>query len=134
MKDNAYVSALTFFSNLIGIYGATFINMPILVDARMPSLKQLRDGVTVEGCDRLCPARYTTIGVSPDDSGCTNPAMEYFLRVVGNFQSNDMLLLADVMARVVVSKTNGLVCFIIMINIPSLSLFVLILYYSGKVV
>ena len=110
MKDNLYVSALTFFSNLVGIYGAKFSNMPILVDARMPSLTQIRDVVTVDGCDRLCPARYTSVEVIQDDSGCTNPEMFYFLRVVGGFQSSDLLLLSDVMARVVTSKTNGLVC------------------------
>ena len=112
MKDNLYISALTFFSNLIGINGATFVNMPILVDARMPSLTQLRDAVTVEGCDRLCPARYTSVGVSLDDSGCTNPEMFYFLRVVGNFHSSDLLLLSSVMARVVSGKTDGLVWYL----------------------
>jgi hypothetical protein len=98
--DNIYMSAMTFFSELVEVHGISYRNNPILVDARMPSLAELRGDVVVEGCDRLCPARYTVVGASPDDSGCTNPLMEYSFRVVGDAQREDLEVLANLTARV----------------------------------
>ena len=110
VKDNPFLSALTFLSNLVGVYGVYLSNLPLIVDARMPSLTQFRDGISVDGCDRLCPARYTMIGAGPSDIGCANPTMNYFFRVVGDFKLSDIALLDAVVARVVTNVTNGAVC------------------------
>ena len=110
-KDNAYLSAMTFFSNLVGLHGAVYSNNPALIDTRMFSLSSLPYGVTVVGCDRLCPARYTaTAGTIVDDSQCTNPQLEYFLNIEGPEVASDLELLNSVMQRVVRNVTNGVVC------------------------
>ena len=110
-KDNAHLSAMTFFSSLVSMYGAVYSNNPYLLDTRMPSLSSMRDGVTVVGCDRLCPARYTAAaGTITDDSQCTNPQMEYYLNVEGPAVAADLELLGDVIQRVVANVTNGEVC------------------------
>ena len=110
-RDNAYLSAMTFFSNLVRLYGAVYSNNPALIDTRMFSLSSLPYGVTVVGCDRLCPARYTaTAGTVTDDSQCTNPQLEYFLKIEGPAVASDLELLNSVMQRVVRNVTNGVVC------------------------
>ena len=117
-KDNQYISAMTFFSNLVGLYGAFYSNNAELVDARMPGLQgSIRNGVSVEGCDRLCPARYTAVGTVGDDSGCTDPLMKYFLNIVGTATVNDLALLSRIMARVVVNVTNSGVCTTILVAV-----------------
>ena len=107
---NTFISAMTFFSNLVGLYGAHYSNNAQLVDARMPALKQLSGAVTVEGCDRLCPARYTAVGAVPDDSGCPNPIMEYYVGIRGDVRVDQLWIVKNVLARVTVDKTNGGVC------------------------
>ena len=110
-KDNADLSAMTFLSNLVRLYGAVYSNNPALIDTRMFSLSSLPYGVTVVGCDRLCPARYTTTaGTVTDDSQCTNPQLEYFLNIAGSAVASDLELLNAVMQRVVRNVTNGVVC------------------------
>ena len=110
MKDNVYITAMTFMSNLLGLYGAYYENNPALVDARLPSLIELRDGVTVDGCDRLCPARYTVLGASPSDAGCPTRRMEYYFWVTGAARVSDLPLLAEPFRRLVTNLTNNVVC------------------------
>jgi hypothetical protein len=109
--DNHYMSAMTFFSGLVEVHGISYQNNPTLVDARMPSLHDLKGEVVVDGCDRLCPARYTVVGASPDDSGCTNPLLEYSFHVVGDAQRHDLDVLGDLMVRVAQHVTDNEVCF-----------------------
>ena len=104
---NTFISAMTFFSNLVGLYGAHYSNNAQLVDARMPALKQLSGAVTVEGCDRLCPARYTAVGAVPDDSGCPNPIMEYYFGIRGDVSVDQLWIVENVLVRVIVDKTSG---------------------------
>jgi hypothetical protein len=106
-KDNHYLSAMTFLSNVVSIYGAVYTNNPGLLDARLFSLTSLRDGVSVEGCDRLCPARFTAVGSTTDDSECPNPQLEYFMHVEGSMTASDLGVLSSVMARVVRNVTIG---------------------------
>ena len=72
VKNNIYLTSLNCFSNVLTLYGASYINNPNLVDTRMPKLASLQGPVVVDGCDRLCPARYTSVGSLGDDSGCTD--------------------------------------------------------------
>jgi hypothetical protein len=104
--DNIFIPAMSFFSELVEVHGISYQNNPTLVDARMPSLQSLKGHVVVDGCDRLCPARYTVVGASPDDSGCTNPLLEYSFRVVGDAQRHDLDVLGTLMARVMMTY-NG---------------------------
>lgn len=112
---NQYISAMTFFSNLMTLYGAVYLNNPVLVDARMPSLVTLRGNVSVEGCDRLCPARFTAVGSGGDDSGCPNLFMEYYFGIVGDVSVSDLPLLSSVVSRVVANVTNNVVCHVILL-------------------
>jgi hypothetical protein len=106
--DNHHISAMSFFSELTEVHGISYQSNPILVDGRMPSLAVLRGDVVVEGCDRLCPARYTIVGDSPDDSECTNPLLEYSFRVVGDARREDLEVLGNLTARVLM--THNEVC------------------------
>jgi hypothetical protein len=101
--DNIYMPAMSFFSELVEVHGISYQNNPTLVDARMPSLAQLRGDVVVVGCDRLCPARYTVVGASPDDSGCTNPLLQYSFRVVGEARREDLDVLGTLMVRIMMT-------------------------------
>ena len=109
-KDNAYRTALTFLSNLESVYGVYLSNNPSLVDARMPALKSVRDGVFIDGCDRLCPARYTAVGASPDDSECTNQMMEFYFYARGDVSQLNLQLLGDAFGRLISHLTNNTVC------------------------
>ncbi len=109
-KDNLYLSAMTFLSNLVNLKGAVYINNPQLIDARLFSLKTMNGNVTVEGCDRLCPARYTAVGTVVDQSGCANPQLEYFLHIEGPVTANDLSTISGIMATVVRNTTGGVVC------------------------
>lgn len=112
MKDMLYITAMTFFSNLVGISGgAHYSNDPILTDGRMPSLLQLGGPVTAEGCDRMCPARYTAVGVNLDDTGCANPVVNIFLHIDGAASTiADAVVLCGVAGRLVTNSTGGQVC------------------------
>ena len=110
MNNNIYITAMTFFSNLQSVYGAHYENNPALVDARFPSLTQMNNNVTVDGCDRLCPARYTVVGTSPSDVGCPSRRMEYYFRVLGDAKSADLPVLAGVFGKLVLSLAQNAVC------------------------
>jgi len=110
VENNAYLNALTFFSNLFGVDGVYYSNMPILVDAQMPSLIQQTGNVTVVGCNRLCPARYTAVGVSTDETGCADSTLALYLYIVRDATLNDVYVLANVTSRLFMSATNGKVC------------------------
>jgi hypothetical protein len=101
---------MTFLSNLVSLNGAVYINNPQLIDARLFSLKTMSGNVTVEGCDRLCPARYTAVGTAVDQSGCVNPQLEYFLHIDGPVTANDLSTVGGIMATVVRNATGGVVC------------------------
>ncbi len=109
-KDNLYLSSMTFLSNLVSLNGAVYFNNPQLIDARLFSLKSLSGNVTVEGCDRLCPARYTAVGTAVDQSGCANPQLEYFLHIEGPITAKDLPAISGIMATVVRNVTGGTVC------------------------
>ena len=107
MRSNEFIVSMTFLENLVGVYGAHYENNPVLVDARLPSLTQMTSNVTVAGCDRLCPARYTRIGGGGSQAGCANTTLNYFVRIEGDFiASVSVGLLADVFGRVLRNVTS----------------------------
>jgi hypothetical protein len=108
--DNPFISAMTFFSNLEGLHGAHYSNNAQLVDARMPSLEQLSGAVTVEGCDRLCPARYTTVGTVAEDDACPNPTIEYYFEIKGDASGDMIWVIRNAFARLLTNVTDGEVC------------------------
>jgi len=111
MRGNEFIVSMTFLENLVGLYGAHYENNPVLVDARLPSLTQMTSNVTVVGCDRLCPARYTRLGSGGSQAGCANTTLNYFVRIEGDFVASVSLgLLGDVFGRVLQNVTGGLVC------------------------
>lgn len=111
-KDNLYLSAMTFLSNLVSLNGAVYSNNPQLIDARLFSLQRLNGNVTVDGCDRLCPARYTAVGTAVDDRGCANPELLYFLHIDGPATRSDAGVVGGIMQKVLRNVTGGTVwCF-----------------------
>ena len=112
-QNNEYLSAMTFLKNLVSLEGAVYLNNPVLVDTRMPSLQVLSGDVIVIGCDRLCPARYTAVGVgfgSNNDAGCTNVMLDYFMSIQGPATVSMLPLLSNIMSRVVENATGSMVC------------------------
>ena len=107
VENNPYLNAMTFLSNLVVVDSIYYSNLPILVDARMPSLQQLSGSVSVIGCDRLCPARYTVVGPSPNQAGCSNSTIRLYLHIVGPATLGEIGVLANVTSRVFSNMTNG---------------------------
>ena len=107
VMSNQFLSALTFMHDVVGVYGVQLLNNPILVDARMPNLTALSGDVTVDGCSRLCPARYPNAINGTSDSGCANSIVQYYLNVVGNVTTSDVSVLAGIMARVLSNVTSA---------------------------
>ena len=107
VENNPYLNSMSFMSNLLGVESIYYSNMPILVDARMPSLQQLSGSVSVIGCDRLCPARFTVVGPSPDQAGCSNSTISLYLHIVGPATLDEIGVIANVTSRVFCNVTNG---------------------------
>ena len=107
LLNNPFVTSLLFFENVVELYGGVYLNNPNLVDTRLPALSTLQSAVMVDGCDRLCPARYTTAGAATDDSGCSNLQMDFFYDVQGSITFEDLPLLEDVITRVMKNISNG---------------------------
>ena len=110
-KDNLYLSAMTFLSNLVSLNGAVYSNNPQLVDARLFALQRLNGNVTVDGCDRLCPARYTAVGTVVDERGCANPELLYFLHIEGPATKSDVGAIGSIMRSALQNVTGGVSCF-----------------------
>ncbi len=108
--NNIDIVSMLFLENLRRVDGIIYLNNPSLVDARMPMLESMPEGIEVEGCHRLCPARYTTVGASPDDNGCAVVVMKFTLRLTGNVGVQSFPLLEDMFVRVVANVTNNAVC------------------------
>ena len=110
VENNMFLNAMTFFSNLLGVNSIYYESLPILVDARMPSLRALPGNVSVAACSRLCPARYTVVGVSSNQAGCSNSTVQWYLHIVGGATVDEVSVLANVTSRVFLNLTNGDVC------------------------
>ena len=110
VENNEFLTAMTFFSHLLGVEGIYYGNMPVLVDARMPSLMKLNGNVTVIGCGRLCPARYSVVGPSPNQAGCSNATVNWYLYVVGDATASAVVhVLLNVSSKVFLNVTDGMV-------------------------
>ena len=107
VRDNPYRTSLYPLRNIMSVTGVVLSNNPVLLDARLPALTSLPNGVQVEGCDRLCPARYTTAGVPPSDAGCTSLAFEYYLYVVGDVNRLNSTSLGVTLATALWNITLG---------------------------
>ena len=107
VENNIFLNAMTFFSNLLGVESIYYANNPVLVDARMSSLQSLTGNVGVVGCDRLCPARYTVVGASPSQAGCTNNTVSLYLHITGPSVVDDLRALENVTSRVFMNVTGG---------------------------
>ena len=108
-QNNLYGNALTFLKNLKQVNSVALLNNPNLLDARLLSLQSLSGSVSVAGCDRLCPARYPTIGFNPSDGGCTNKQFQYFFGINGVICGQDFSTFSGVVARAVSNVTKNAV-------------------------
>ena len=91
-----WLGSLQPFKSIVSLGGAFYSDNPNLVDARMPALKQLGSNVTVVNCNRLCPARYTVVGMSPSDAGCPNLQLEFSFLMTGNVSVTQLSLIEQV--------------------------------------
>jgi hypothetical protein len=112
VKDNLYLTSLSCMRNVRRISGGVYyVNNPNLVDTRMPLLGKLGGAVVVDGCDRMCGARYTTAVAVPDDPTCTNLKRLGFFHFNGpRIPANVVALTANVTAIALRSISNGIVC------------------------
>ena len=111
IMHNEYLTAMLFLTGLQRVEGITYLNNPILVDARIASLQSNDFTTVVEGCPRLCPARYTTLlGPAQDQSECTDPGVRYYLGVFDYASRDDLDVLAALVARVLHLRADRPVC------------------------
>ena len=111
-RDNQFIVSMVFLDNLVGVRNIHLENNAELVDARMVGLVQLLGNVTVDGCDRLCPARYahgtSSLLAGTSQAGCANATLNYFLWVQGTFNPTTAVpLLGSLMACVLRNVTDG---------------------------
>ena len=85
VHDNQFLSSLVFFCNVTAVNNVSLSNNPNLVDARMSALQNMAGLVDVIACNRLCPARYTVVGPSPNDTGCANLTGFAFVSIGGSY-------------------------------------------------
>jgi hypothetical protein len=108
---NINLPAMSFFSHLERVEGITYVGNPILIDTHLHGLESYTIPIVVEGCPRLCPARYTDKTKSgEDESECANPKIRFFLHVAGDAAENELDMLGDVLVRVMHNTTLGAVC------------------------
>jgi hypothetical protein len=83
IRDNQYITSLSFLSKLEHVGSVILDNNPSLTDARMMSLRRIDGDVTVVRCDHLCPQFVTsTIHDQPSDTtGCHDVDMHLFLLI-----------------------------------------------------
>ena len=106
--NNLYLAAMTPFSGLKSIQGDVYyLNNPILVDTRMPSLSFLGGSTIVNGCDRLCPARYTSVGSSSIDASCPNNTITAYLHVNGNVNDQSLPILCSTVGNAISHILNN---------------------------
>ena len=107
VMHNEHLTAMTFFNDIDRVDGITFIDNPVLLNAHMHGLDNFDIPIVVEGCPRLCPARYTDKTESgEDESMCADPVIRLFLRVEGGATEEQLNVLGDLMTRVVRSTTQ----------------------------
>lgn len=109
MVNNLYRTSMDAFRNLKIAHDIVYSNNPNMIDSRMPSLVSL-GSVSVMGCDRLCPARYTVVGSHPDGDDCVTQDADYFFSVVGGATAADINQLSDVIETLMRNFTNNSVC------------------------
>ena len=107
LLNNAFLTSLLFFENVVELYGGVYLNNPNLVDTRLPTLSTLHTAVVVDGCDRLCPARYTSAGAVTDESGCSNLEEDFFYDIQGSITIADLALFEAVITRVMKNISSG---------------------------
>ena len=116
IMHNEHLPSVTFLKHLESVDGITYVGNPILIDAHLHGLESYTIPIVVEGCPRLCPARYTDKTDSgEDESACPNPKIRFFLHVAGNAAEDELHVLGDMLARVMHSTTQGEVCDVRMI-------------------
>jgi hypothetical protein len=79
-----------FLEKIAVLRGVVLENNPSLVDARLLNLQRLDNPTIVKGCDRLCPALYTRVGLVASSELCTERVIRYPFFVPGRFQLSEI--------------------------------------------
>ena len=96
--------------NVIRLGSAYFSDNPNLVDTRIPGLTELGSNITVINCNRLCRARYTTVGSGPSDADCPNLQLEFSFSLRGSVSVSKLPLLESVVFNALMSIGKNMVC------------------------
>jgi hypothetical protein len=108
VMNNEYITSMSFFEKLERVNGITYLDNPNLIDAHLNSLVDLNTLTRVEGCERLCPARYTGQRDSgADESTCANPRMRFYLVVTGTATRGELSIIGDMVSRALNNLTAG---------------------------
>jgi hypothetical protein len=111
IMHNEHLPSVTFMKHLERVDGITYVGNPILIDAHLHGLESYTIPIVVEGCPRLCPARYTDKTESgEDESACPNPRIRFLLHVAGHAAEDELDVLGDVLVRAMRNTTLGVVC------------------------
>ncbi len=97
ISDIDDTAQITMFRGLQRLDGISLMNLPSVVDARMPSLLSIDGPVEVIGCHRLCPARYPSTG-SASDLNCPGRRLEFYFHISGP-GAIDSALLSQMLCR-----------------------------------
>jgi hypothetical protein len=111
LRDNAFLSAVNFFARLRSVESIEIINMPNLLEARLPSLRHIGTGAHVEGCPRLCPARYPSTAFRTDYSGCPALSVELYTALTGLVGDEQIGLYAALVLRATEDNLTNIVSF-----------------------
>jgi hypothetical protein len=111
IMHNEHLPSVTFLKHLERVDGITYVGNPILIDAHLHGLESYTIPIVVEGCPRLCPARYTDKTESgEDESACPNTKIRFYLHVAGDAAEDELDVLGDVLVRVMHNTTDRAVC------------------------
>ena len=106
IKDNPYLTSLSFLQNIVSVENVTLFNNPSLVDARLPSATHIKS-FSVQGSNQLCAARYAILqNPQLSQSDCASlqrfayvaiytPVTPRTLDLLGAIVDNALLLLSN---------------------------------------
>jgi hypothetical protein len=110
LKNNQFLTSLSFLENLLGIYSLELNNNPNLIDARLPSLEVLyEEQAFVSGNPRLCSSRILLSNTSNNDSRCSALDLRLFINVTDTLGSQDAHYVSGII-RSLVMWVDSTVC------------------------
>jgi hypothetical protein len=105
-RHNEYLPRITFLKKLHHVEGIEIVDMPVLADAQIPSLKYIGRGTHIEGCFRLCPARYPSLQYTSDDTDCPSFLYEFYSFLSGSVHEEQLFVFNSLISQMVFQLTG----------------------------